>query len=319
MMHLLLYYTILTQLKEGPTSYMQLAGKSLRQQKCHYGDDSAKRTVSIHRVMYARYFQEDRVFASSHVLAKALKTGNPISRTEASRLLRSIFPAAAGQKRLPKRLVNLIPTIQTMVSRFKTCQIQGLAKTLTPLNAGFRKFMADNPSIKRKLAEKAAEAKVCDQPILFPIVQKSLDDGYLSQSEVAIPSSDRKRKQREQALGMLSHASAVEPESGNRTYSCGKKKPKNVDTSSVKTLRVHEQTDLTKLQRHKADIDQLLTFATPKQKIYRLVRKFVARVIPKELWGSCDTQKNWKCVKMLLHKLIFSRKFDVFSLSKVSQ
>ncbi|EGZ25802.1 hypothetical protein PHYSODRAFT_391036, partial [Phytophthora sojae] len=60
MTHLLLNYTIIVQIQGAPGSYMQ-------------------RKVSINVVMYARYFQKDRVFASSHVLVKASKTGDPIS------------------------------------------------------------------------------------------------------------------------------------------------------------------------------------------------------------------------------------------------
>ncbi|POM72508.1 Hypothetical protein PHPALM_10764, partial [Phytophthora palmivora] len=117
MTHLLLNYTIFVELKEAPGSYMQLAGKSLRQQKRQAVDasvDMTKWEVSINQVMYARHFQKDRIFARSHVLVKASKTRNPVSRTEASRVLRSIFPDVADQKRLSKRLINLIPTIQTM-------------------------------------------------------------------------------------------------------------------------------------------------------------------------------------------------------------
>lgn len=299
----------------------QLTGKSLRQQKREASDasvDSAKREVSINRVMYARYFQKDRVFASSHVLVKASKTGDPISRTEASRILRSIFPDSIGQTRLPKRLINLIPTIQAMVSRFKAFQVEEFAKKLTPVNGDFRKFMADNPSITRKISERAAETNTSSQPILFPIVRKALDDGYLTQSEVVAPSSDRKRKRREEAIEMLTHTSAGSSKNGHSESAYTKKKQKNADAASGKERNTHGPSDLTKLQQHKEDIKKLLEFASPKKKIYRLVRKFVARVVPKELWGSSDTKKNWKSVKMLLRKLIFSRKFDIFSLKKAS-
>ncbi|OWZ01442.1 hypothetical protein PHMEG_00027165, partial [Phytophthora megakarya] len=86
MTHLLLNYTIFVQLKESPDSYMQLAGKSLRQLKrSTEGSVGTIREVSINHVMYARYFQKNRVFANSHVLVKASKTGDSISRTEAAR------------------------------------------------------------------------------------------------------------------------------------------------------------------------------------------------------------------------------------------
>ncbi|EEY53480.1 uncharacterized protein PITG_07137 [Phytophthora infestans T30-4] len=62
MTHLLLHYTIFVQLKENPDSYLQLTGK-----------------ISINHVMYARCFRKDRVFASSHGLVKASKTGDPIT------------------------------------------------------------------------------------------------------------------------------------------------------------------------------------------------------------------------------------------------
>ncbi|CAH0516411.1 unnamed protein product [Peronospora belbahrii] len=314
MTHLLLNYTIFVQLKDAPDSYMQIAGKSLRLQTRYAPNsalDTANRDLSINCVMYARYFRKDRVFATSHVLVKASKTGDPISRTEASRVLRSMFTDAAGQKRLSRRLINLIPTVQAMVSRFKACQVEELAKNLTPLNAEFRKFMADNPDIKRKIGERAAKTAASPKPILMPIVRKALDDGYLSQGEVVTPSSDRKRKRREEAIEMLSCASASSPKRGK-----GDAERATETYQSTRNGKAHEPIDLTKLQQHKDNIKKLLTFATPKKKVYRLVRKFVARVVPKEMWGSSDTKKNWKCVKMMLRKFIFSRKFDIFSLKK---
>ncbi|KAE9288033.1 hypothetical protein PF001_g20705 [Phytophthora fragariae] len=323
MMHLLLNYTLILQLKGAPGSYMQLAGKSLRQQKrvasatCA---DKTKREVSINLVMYARYFQKDRVFASSHVLVKASKTGDPISRTEASRVLQLIFPDAAGRKRLPKRLINLIPTIQSMVSRFKSCKVDELAGKLIPVHSEFRKFMAENPNIKAKIAEKAADAKSSSQPILPPIVRKALDDGYLSQSEAVVGASgDRKRKRREEAIEMLSHVSVESLKNDKAVHA--DKKQKTADDSHVTIPKRSSRgtSDLTKLQQHKEDIKKLLTFAVPKKKIYRMVRKLVATVIPKDLWGSSHTKKNWKCVKSMLRKLIFSRKFDIFSLKKCAE
>ncbi|ETI35818.1 hypothetical protein F443_17915 [Phytophthora nicotianae P1569] len=311
--HLLLNYTIFVQLKENPDSFIQLTGKSLRQQKRQTMSDSVdttKRNVSINHVMYARSFRRDRVFASSHFLVKASKTGDPISRTEASRVLRSIFPDTAGQKRLSKRLINLIPTIQTMVSRFKACQVEELAKKIVPVNADFRKFMADNPDIKRKITERAADVKTSSQTMILPILRKSLEDGYLSQSDGVASSSERKRKRREGAIEMLSHVSVSSSKSPDEAVHNGKKHKNDTSQQHFK-----EVSDLTKLQQHKEDIKKLLAFATPKKKIYRLIRKFIVQVVPKEMWGDSDT-KNWKCVKILLRKLIFSRKFDVFSLKK---
>ncbi|KAL4110550.1 hypothetical protein PRIC1_002241 [Phytophthora ramorum] len=318
--HLLLNYTIVVQLKEASLSYMQLTGKSLRQQK-RLGDATAtlKREVSINHVMYARDFRKDRVFASSHALVKASKTGEPISRTEASRVLGSIFPDTAGGKRLPKRLINLIPTIQEMVARFKAFKVEELARKLIPVHAGFRKFMAGHPNIKRLLAEKTANAEATSRPILLPIVRKALDDGYSSQSEVVAPSCDRKRKRREEAIEMLSHASVGTSKAGNGLSApVGKKTKKTVANPGDRVSR-HSTSDLAKLQQHKEDIKTMLTFVTPKKKIYRLVRKLLAGVVPKELWGSSDTKKNWKYVKSMLRKLIFSRKFDIFSLKKCAE
>ncbi|KAE9036345.1 hypothetical protein PR002_g7137 [Phytophthora rubi] len=299
MMHLLLNYTLIVQLKGAPGSYMQLAGKSLRQQNRVASGTcagKAKREVSINLVMYARYFQKDRVFASSHVLVKASKTGDPISRTEASRVLQSIFPDAAGRKRLPKRLINLIPTIQSMVSRFKPCKVEELAGKLIPVHSEFRKFMAENPNIKAKIAEKAAEAKSSSQPMLPPIVRKALNDGYLSQSEAVVgPSGDRKRKRREDAVEMLSHVSVGSLKNDKAVHA--DKKQKTADASHVASSKRSSRgtSDLTRLQQHKEDIKTLLTFAVPKKKIYRL------------------------CVKSMLRKLIFSRKFDIFSLKKCAE
>ncbi|KAL3667294.1 hypothetical protein V7S43_007525 [Phytophthora oleae] len=318
MTHLLLNYTVVVQLKEDSGSFMQLTGKSLRQQKrpvtqgFSYTDKSE---LSINQVMYARSFQKDRVFASSYVLVKASKTGDPISRSEAAHVLQSIFPENAGKTRLPKRLINLIPTIQAMTSRFKACQVEKLAKKLTPVNTDFRKFMADNPRIKRKLAYRAADAKMSSQPVILPIVRKALEDGYLSQDEGVVPISSRKRKRREEAIETLSNASVSSSKATpEESFHTGKKQRRPGSSSGTA-----EVSDLTKLQQHKGDIQTLLAFSTPKKKIYRLVRKFVARVVPKELWGGTDTKKNWKLVKEMLRKLIFSRKFDVLSLKKRAQ
>ncbi|KAJ8566502.1 hypothetical protein ON010_g6622 [Phytophthora cinnamomi] len=320
MTHLLLNYTIIVQLKGAPGSYMQLTGKSLRQQKQGISEacaGKAKREVSINLVMYARHFRKDRVFASSHVLVKASKTGDPISRTESSRVLGSIFPDAVGQKRLPKRLINLIPMIQSMVSRFKACKVEELAGKLIPVHSEFRKFMAENPNIKSKIAEKAAEARYSSQPILPPIVRKALDDGYLSQNEAVVgPSDERKRKRREEAIEMLSHVSVGSLKHGHDKTTHPVKKQKTADDANLTKRSTYGISDLTKLQQHKEDIKRVLTFSAPKKKIYRLVRKFVAAVVPKDIWGGRATKKNWKCVKTMLRKLIYSRKFDIFSLKK---
>ncbi|KAG6947811.1 hypothetical protein JG688_00015395 [Phytophthora aleatoria] len=209
--------------------------------------------------------------------------------------------------------------MQKMVSRFKACQVEELATKLVPVNADFRKFMADNASIKRKMAERTADAKTSSQPVIQPILRKALEDGYLSQSEDIAPSSDRKRKRREEAIELLSHASTRSSKNSPEEAVRMDKKHKKSDTSSGKERNVHEVSDLTKLQHHKEDIKKMLAFATPKKKIFRLIRRFIAEVVPKELWGSSDTKKNWKCVKMLLRKLIFSRKFVVFSLEKCAE
>ncbi|KAG6612579.1 Telomerase catalytic subunit/reverse transcriptase TERT [Phytophthora cinnamomi] len=320
MTHLLLNYTIIVQLKGAPGSYMQLTGKSLRQQKQGISEacaGKAKREVSINLVMYARHFRKDRVFASSHVLVKASKTGDLISRTESSRVLGSIFPDAVGQKRLPKRLINLIPMIQSMVSRFKACKVEELAGKLIPVHSEFRKFMAENPNIKSKIAEKAAEARYSSQPILPPIVRKALDDGYFSQNEAVVgPSDERKRKRREEAIEMLSHVSVGSLKHGHDKTMHPVKKQKTADDANLTKRSTYGISDLTKLQQHKEDIKRVLTFSAPKKKIYRLVRKFVAAVVPKDIWGGRATKKNWKCVKTMLRKLIYSRKFDIFSLKK---
>ncbi|CEG35759.1 Telomerase catalytic subunit/reverse transcriptase TERT [Plasmopara halstedii] len=320
MMHLLLNYTIFVHIKGMPdSSYMQLTGKSLRRQKRREqieATESSRREVSVNLVMYARSFVENRVFASSHILVKMSKTSDLISRSEACRIIRVIFPSVAGMNRLPKRLVNLIPIIQAMVSRFKALRIDELARKLIPVNAEFCKFMATNPAISRKLAERAVDGKVSSQPIIAPILQRALDHGYLSQGEDVVLSSERKRKRREEAIQSLSNASTSCLKSNVERTKHLKKKLRSIDADREIECGM---LDLLKLQQHKEDIKKLLAFATSKKKIYRLVRKLVTGTVPKELWGNSDTPKNWKHVKKLLQKLIFSRKFDVFSLEKCAE
>ncbi|KAG7390946.1 hypothetical protein PHYBOEH_006816 [Phytophthora boehmeriae] len=327
MTHLLLNYTIFARVKDMQLSYIQLAGKSLRKDLALITGNTAlahqtpapgavsKREISINQVMYARHFQKDRVFASSHTLVKASKTsaaGELISRGEAARVLRSIFTDIAGEKRLPKRLINLIPSVQALVARFKACDVEDLSRKLAPLSPSFRKFMANNPDIKRTIAERKADAEAASQPLILPIVCKALDDGYLSQTEES--NSDRKRKRREEAIVVLSHASEV---SSTTLLAPPSKKQKNILNNGIKDRnRVCEKPNLANLQEHKEDIKNVLTFTTPKKKVYRLVRKLVARVVPKTVWGDGETKKNWKCVKAMLRKLIFSRKFDIFTLKK---
>ncbi|RLN95395.1 hypothetical protein BBJ28_00012192 [Nothophytophthora sp. Chile5] len=315
---------------------IQIAGKNLRyclgpsfcgssnvpkQSTSHSSDATAKEenVISINQVLYSRHFQKNRVFANSHVLVQASKKGELISRVGASRVLRSIFPDVANQKRLPKRLINLIPIVQSMVMRFKACNIEELAEKLIPVPSEFKKFMSESPNVKRTVAERTAEPGRLSQSLIPAMVSKVLDDGYLSQNEAVMSSSGRKRKRREEAIETLSHASATSgTKAPDQTVNRQKKRRKGGDGGSDGASTNGGVENLTKLQQHKEEIKQLLAFTTPKRKIYRLVRKLVARIIPKDIWGVGGKKKNWKCVKQLLRKFVFSRKFDVFSLKKVS-
>ncbi|TDH73412.1 hypothetical protein CCR75_003794 [Bremia lactucae] len=321
MMHLLLNFTIFVQLKETPDSYMQLAGKSLRQElhQTMCCSIEKREKVSINFVMYARAHRRNRAFASSNILVKASERSGLISRTEACRILRMIFPKFASQKRLSKRLINLIPTIQTMVSKFKVCPVEKLAKELVPVNAGFRKFMTDNPKIKRKTAEWDARTMTSPQPMILSIQRKAVEDGYLTQSEDLASHADRKRKRREEAIELLSNASTRFLKKKLDEPNHVQKKCRIEAHGGRNRRNAYDIYISPKLQEHKEDISILSGFATSKKKIYRLIRKFLASIVPKDIWGSNDTKKNWKCIKTMLHKVIFSRKHDVLSLKKLTQ
>jgi hypothetical protein len=303
----------------------QVAGKSLRQSmhsSSISGRDylkSNREFVSLNEVMYARMAKDPgSVVRAGGMLRKvSLIGGDHISRGAASRVLKSIFTDVAEQKRLPRRLVNLIPIVQEMAERLRDCDIKKLADDIMPLSPSFRKFMSDNSDLKRLVAARE-QRKLLVEPadLLPPMLTKAIDAGYLSQEDDEDADGDRKRKRKRREDAVVSVSDPAMYASSRQESSATKKRRVAASPSSHVPIS-QPQSNLEKLQEHKREIKELLACTTPKRLVYRFVRKLVAAIIPKKVWADVGAKKNWKSVRQLLRKLVFARKFDLISLKKV--
>lgn len=301
----------------------QVAGKSLRQSmhsSSISGRDylkSGREFVSLNEVMYARMTKvPGYIVRAGGMLRRESKTGDDqISRGAASRVLKSIFTDAAEQKRIPRRLVNLIPIVQEMAGRLRGCDIKKLADDVMPLNPSFRKFMSDNSGLKKLVTARERRKSLVEPADLLPsALMKAIDAGYLSQEDGEDAEEDRKRKRREDAVVSVSDPAMYAR--SRREIPAAKKRRLAASTCSPVPIS-QPQTNLEKLQEHKGEIKELLACTTPKRLVYRFVRKLVAAIIPKRIWADVGAKKNWKSVRQLLRKLVFARKFDLLSLKKV--
>lgn len=278
---------------------------------------SSREFVSLNEVMYARLAQEPAsLFRGASVLGQVSRIGEgQISRGAASRVLKSIFTDASEQKRLPRRLVNLIPIVQEMTQRLRTCDVKKLADDIVPVSPTFRKFMSDNDGLKRLVTARTLRKPIAEpKELLPPVLAKAIDAGYLSQSDDQDADENRKRKRREEAVESVSDPAMYErAHRGNPAA----KKQKVGETAISSASKPQAITNLQKLQEHKREIKELLACTTSKRLVYRFVRKLVAVIVPKKIWADNEAKPNWKSVKRLLRKLVFARKFDLISVKKV--
>lgn len=277
--------------------------------------------ISINQVLYARHFRKKRVFSGSHELVKAAKSLK-ISKGVAGRLIRTIFhldePNGKQSKRLPKRLINLIPIIQSLITRFRDLDVEALVKSLLRVPPGFRKFMHTNQKLKEIAASTPSQVLANNLEKIHAMEAKAMDSEYLSQGESDDEQIERKRKRREQAIESRSCASAAS-QPLQPLSSTSRKRPRTTAQPfllSGEEPGVTTNNSLVKLREHRDEISQLGEIVVPKKLVFRLLRKFVTRFIPKEIWGE-STAKNWKCVKNLLERFVSSRKYDVISLKEV--
>lgn len=278
--------------------------------------------ISINQVLYARHFRKKRIFPGSHELVKATKS-QEISIGVAGRLIRTIFhlddSKTSQSKRLPKRLINLIPIIQSLITRFRDLDVEALAKSLLRIPPKFKKFMHLNQKLKAIAASSPSQAMPFDMEEICAMGTKALESEYMSQEESDGVQTERKRKRREQAIESRSCASAAseplqphDPTSRKRLRRPTKQPLLLSGESIVDTTN----SSLAKLREHRDEISHLGEIVVSKKVVLRLLRNFVARFVPKEIWGE-STVKNWKCVKNLLQKFVNSRKYDVISLKEV--
>lgn len=272
------------------------------------------RVCSINEVLYSRHEQE-HVFGRSHALTAASKLDST-SRGAAERVIRSMFTRYKSQKRLPKRFIRLIPIVQELVGRFKKVNPRELAKQTVRVPPLFRKYMSEHPKLKLVVSvAKQEQREEMQGGLCHPMELKALEDGYMSQDESLGAFDARKRKRRLDAIDARSNASAY--------FGEAEALPTSLDTNSrIKRQRPNPVQLSSKaafdpvLPEHKQDIAHLLQFTVPKRKICRLVSKFVAMVVPKTIWGRLRSD-NWKCVKRMIRRLIFSRKYDMLSMKQV--
>lgn len=231
-------------------------------------------------------------------------------------MIRTIFfrSPTGGAKRLPKRLVNLVPLVQELITRFRDTDVDVVVRRLLRVPPAFRKFMHENRELKRvagvsprRAAARAKEAAA----LLGDIETRALESAYMSQEDSDDTRDERKRKRREEAIVSRSQASdaadSLSAPSAKRTKRAG-----GASSSSSSN-----STTLTDLSAHRESISQLEEFVVPKRLVGRLVRKLLARIVPKAIWGPRVDKKNWVCVKELLQRFVHSRKFDVISLKEV--
>lgn len=301
----------------------QIAGKSLRYNLHGQGaaeaatEKTVRDVVSLNEIMYARLANKAHtVSCGPTVLAQvARKCRGQATRGDAVRIIKSIFPDAVGDKRLPKRLVNLIPLVQEMIKRVGDCDITALADRIIPLRSQFRKFMNENVEVKKLVAERAHHAsKWGNSAVVDPLVLKVLEEEYVSQSEDEEHQKERKRKRREEAVEAVSDV-AMYVRLQTRKPDLKKQRVPRLPGATVANA---SPSNLEKLQEHKYEIKELLTCSTPKRLVYRYVRKLLASIVPKEIWADKSTKSNWNSVKEVLRKLVFARKYDLISLKKVS-
>lgn len=270
------------------------------------------RVCSINEVLYSRHEQE-HAFGRSHALTAASKLDS-ITRGAAERVIRSIFTCSKSQKRLPKRLIRLIPIIQDLIGRFKAVDPRELAKQIVRVPPMFRKYMSEHPKLKLvvSVAKQERREEMQGGPC-HPVELKALDDGYMSQDESLSALDERKRKRRLEAIEARSNASSCSCEalSTSLTTNPRKKRQRPIGEQQCSTIIISPIPP-----DHKQEIAQLLQFTVPKRKICRLVSKFVAMVVPKAIWGSPESN-NWKCVKKMIRRFIFSRKYDALSIKQV--
>ncbi|TYZ67386.1 hypothetical protein PybrP1_001697 [[Pythium] brassicae (nom. inval.)] len=323
MLHLLLNYVVVVEADGAKRSFIQVAGKSLRHSASALhssGSSSTKATrddaISINYVLYARHFRRRHVFASSHELAAAATAtggGTGVSCGAAGRVIRTIFfgSATGGAKRLPKRLVNLVPLVQELVARFRDADIDALARRLLRVPPAFRRLMHADRKLKnaaavppRRAAASALQAKAA---LLGEVEARALESAYLSQDDSDGARRERKRKRREQAIVSRSQAS----DAADRASA---KRPRRAEGASSSPSPGNST--LADLSAHREGISQLGEFVVPKRLVVRLVRKLIAQIVPKAVWGSRVDTKNWACVKELLRRFVHSRKFDVISLKE---
>lgn len=269
------------------------------------------RVCSINEVLYSRHEQE-HVFGRSHALTVASKL-DLISRGAAERVIRSIFTRYKSQKRLPKRFIRLIPIIQELIGRFKAVDSRELAKQIVRVPPMFRKYMSEHPKVKLVVSVTKQERREEMQGgPCHPMELMALNDGYISQDESLSALDERKRKRRLDAIQARSNASSCSGEAFALDINSRKKRqrPTAEHHDSSKAI-IHPISP-----EYKQEIAHLLQFTVPKRKICRLMGKFVASVVPKAMWGSPESN-NWKCVKKMIRRFIFGRKYDVLSIKQV--
>jgi hypothetical protein len=279
-------------------------------------------TVSINHVMYARHFKKRKIFAKSELAAASSSGGDSVSRGQASKLVCWVFPDAKNEKRLPKRLLNLVPIAQELLQRVQTTDIDGIVSRLLPTPPELTEFLRDHRDVRDVLFANASREASSDgaSPSLDPLVVRIDEEGYHSQTESPDSRESRKRKRREVAVAALSSNSA--------TVAVERKAVRKVrfEQENAGKLDVVESpmcvAQLTHLQRHRDEIAHLLQIKVPKQRVRRVVRKVLAAILPKSLFGKPLTDRrkqdsNWSKMKLFIDRLISSRKYDIMCIDRV--
>ncbi|GLD92821.1 hypothetical protein PINS_up001400 [Pythium insidiosum] len=341
LLHLLLNFSLFIRVHAASPTYVQLSGRSYRwmptkqllskkrkRESVVAASTCDSTPLSINQVLYTRTIHRRRIYPASHPLINGSNRDelDQPSRGAATRVIHKIFPKIACKKRLPKRFIRLVPIIQQLLDRTQRCDVDKLVIKLLPIPRDLVTLVRDDPEI-REIIRRQQQYGFKDpaQSLLPPVTLRAMDDGYLSQQETPDALVRRQQERLDVAATSLSDVSAAmdrpRPSSKRRRLlklGVIKQEPASSSSDQVTSrLEVATSNQLVQLQRHRPQLATLMQLSVTKQRVYRIARKTVAALVPKEIWGK-GASFNWQHVKSLVRDLVFSQKFDVVSVERTA-
>lgn len=318
-----------------------------------------QRIMRINSVLYARdvdQVEKKSLFPSSHIFFKELRNcrkanAKKLTHAAASRIVRMIFsseklvtnPATSRSikvgrridsakrlpRRLPKRLIQVIPLIEEMLQAISECNrldqlskqttFQKRSMTLKPPRSFLRYCMRAHNRTRLRIANYGAE--MISNPARSTSKIAQMEDEYWSQEEINTTSNARKKRRYEEALDAINVSTKTTKERKRQNAHSDATDPGDCRTGS---LREEATTSCSgqpmPLQQHASMITQLLRYATSKQHVYLWIRDWLALLLPSSFFGIGDTgSHNWRVLRRFLRVLLkSSTKNDSFCARKVA-